>query len=153
MDSMHDRGAELRSVVEDVLHILAPRIGARQLRTEVAVPAGVIVPGERRPVWKAVYLLLDRALTATPAGGELSVECVVGPDAIELEVADGGPGLDAGLRQRLTAPPPPCVAHHDRIGQVLRFAVEHGAALQAANCSQGGAAYMLKFPRDARRAA
>lgn len=56
-------------------------------------PASAIVEGDRGELFQAVANLVENALRHCPAGSTIVCSVREGPDAIELEVADDGPGI------------------------------------------------------------
>jgi signal transduction histidine kinase len=115
-------------------------------RIEIDVPAGHAVHADPAALRHILEILLDNAVDAAsqaadcrgvPPVREVVVTSVDSIDAIEIEVADSGPG--------------PAVAAGVRLfGLVERL----GGTLHAINCPEGGTAYTLRLPhRQARRAA
>lgn len=53
----------------------------------------ITVMGDRRRLRQLILILLDNAIRYLPQGGSVAVELHGGEDAIELRVADNGPGI------------------------------------------------------------
>ena len=53
----------------------------------------ITVMGDRRRLRQLILILLDNAIRYSPQGGSVAVELHGGEDAIELRVADNGPGI------------------------------------------------------------
>jgi two-component system, OmpR family, sensor histidine kinase TctE len=107
-------------VVRAVALDLAPLAAARDLVLDVAVtPAPV-----RAHEWalrELVRNLLHNAIKHSPAGAPLSLHLVADGRHAALTVADAGPGLEAGQRERLFQPfamstPTPADPAGDRLG-------------------------------------
>ncbi len=90
-----------------------------------------------------------------PDGGELTITSCQGAAALELEVADSGPGFGEEVRQKLFEPFFSTKSGGTGLGLaiVYRIAEVHGGDVAAANCPEGGAAFTLRFPNGALEAA
>jgi two-component system sensor histidine kinase TctE len=94
-----DAAELLRAVALD----LAPLAAARNLALEVdAAPA--LVRAHEWALRELLRNLLHNAIKASPAGAALSLRLVADSRHAALTVADAGPGLDAGQRERLFQP-------------------------------------------------
>jgi signal transduction histidine kinase len=62
---------------------------------------GLIDPGN---LTMALGELLANAIRFTPAGADITVSWQAAQGAVEVHVEDEGPGVDAGLSERLTRP-------------------------------------------------
>lgn len=84
-----------------------------------------------------------------PQMREIVVTSIDYPDAIEIEVADSGPGLWGQTQSRLFEPG--FTTKPDGAGLSLAAAsalVEQlGGTLHAANCPEGGTAFTLRLPQ------
>jgi signal transduction histidine kinase len=132
-------------------------------RIEIDVPAGHAVHADPAALRSIFEILLDNAFDAAsqaaiargvPPVREVVVTSVDSIDAIEIEVADSGPAVDAGARLFV----PDGGTTPDGSGRGPAFAkalIERlGGTLHAINCPEGGTAYTLRLPhRRARRAA
>lgn len=138
----------LGRVIDEVLCSLAPQMSAQRIDAETDVPAELLVTADRHMVRRAVLNLALNALDAMPDGGSLSVISADCDGAIELEVADSGPGLSDEVRRR--AFEPFYTTKHGGTGLglaiVYRIAEVHGGAVLAQNCPEGGAAFTLRIP-------
>jgi signal transduction histidine kinase len=67
----------------------------------VTVPAGLVALADAIALERILSNLLSNAIKFTPAGGRISVTAAGDADAIAIEVADTGPGIDDDLRARL----------------------------------------------------
>ncbi|MFC5060086.1 HAMP domain-containing sensor histidine kinase [Saccharothrix xinjiangensis] len=76
-------------------------VAAREVRFTVDVsPAGAVVYADEGRLAQVVANLLDNAARHGPAGGEVRITASVGEDLV-LEVADDGPGIAPGERERV----------------------------------------------------
>ncbi|MCO6456703.1 MAG: HAMP domain-containing histidine kinase [Pirellulaceae bacterium] len=142
---------DLRSLVGEVVESLAPRLRTQGIVADLDLPDGTPVLADTSQLRRAVLHLILNACDAMPRGGELDISCWFGPRAVELEVADSGPGLDSRTLTSLNGAAGQQLPAH--LDQVRRIAETHGGRLRAANCPQGGAAFTLVFPRRALEAA
>lgn len=84
---------DLTAVVADVEELYKPLAEEKGLRFETHIDPGLQLPGNRQLLAQAVANLIDNAIKFTPNGGGVRLAAVQLPDAIQLEVADTGPGI------------------------------------------------------------
>jgi len=139
----------LRDIVEGVLDDLRPQLEAQDIHTTVDVPPATIVSADRESLRRAVLNLVLNAVDAQPDGGEIVVTGVVGQDAVELEIADAGPGLSGEASRRAFEPFFTTKSNGIGLGLaiVYRLIEAHGGAVIAQNCPEGGAAFTIRLPR------
>jgi signal transduction histidine kinase len=145
---------ELRALVEETVDMLAQQLRAQRIHVDIDVPAGQRLWSDDRTLRRCVWHLALNALDAMPKGGELTITSYSGPRGLELEIADTGRGLSSEFQQ--------CLADASRdtpanLGQALatavRLARSAGGGLTARNCPEGGAAFTIRLPNEAVRAA
>ncbi len=146
---------DVQEVVREVLESFAPEHAARGIVAQVDVPPATRLVADREMFRRALLQLVVNATDAMPGGGELDVTCWNGPEGLELEVADSGPGVDEGMQSRMFDPQFTTKSGRQGMGlAVVREIMEaHGGRVWAANCPQGGAALTVAFPRRSMRAA
>jgi signal transduction histidine kinase len=83
-----------------------------------------------------------------PDGGRLFVTTYQGPEGLELEVADSGPGLSEQAQRRAFEPFFTTKSNGTGLGLAIvdRIAEVHGGDVAAANCPDGGAAFTIRIP-------
>jgi len=147
-----DRDPQLRSfpvrpLVEEVLASLAPQLEAQSIRTSVQIPPQDTVTADREMIRRAVLNLVLNALDAMPKGGVLEVRTVCGPQRVELQVADTGPGLSEEALGRAFEPFFTTKPAGTGLGLaiVYRIAEVHGGSVLAANRPEGGALFTLRL--------
>ncbi len=95
--------------------------------------------------------LLENAAKYTPGASGLDIRARAGPEAVEIEVADRGPGLPAGGEARIFEK----FVRGEHAGRggvglglpICRGIVEaHGGTIEAANRPQGGARFRVRLP-------
>jgi len=141
----------VRSLVEDVVSSLRPQFSAQGIRLRLDVSQSTVVAVDREALKRAVLNLVLNSLDAMPNGGELEVTAVEGRDALELEIADSGPGLSDEARRRAFEPFFTTKSSGIGLGLaiVYRLVESHGGSVAVCNCPEGGAAFTIRLPRRA----
>ena len=147
----HCRSFDLRGLVESICRSLDRQMAAQGVQVDIDIPAGQTLTADGDMLRQAVANLVVHAMDAMPDGGALVVTSSVGPTAVELEIADSGPGLPAEAQHK--GPGSLCRTSAGTIdlglAVVCRIADLHGGAVTAINCPEGGAAFTLSIPRPA----
>jgi signal transduction histidine kinase len=132
----------------EVLDPLRPQFDAQGIQVSVDVPGALRAMADRNMVRRALLNLILNAIDAMPGGGELVVTGCETRDGWELEVADSGPGLPAGLQSQIFEPFVTTKSCGTGLGLavVYRVAEVHGGSVTAMNCPEGGAAFVLRIP-------
>jgi signal transduction histidine kinase len=104
IESGHRRAAfarvDLAEVASDVAELYQPLAEARGLALGVdTAPASC--DGDRTLLAQAVANLVDNAIKYTPAGGRVTVAVARQPGQAVLTIADNGPGVPQGERDRI----------------------------------------------------
>jgi len=178
-DTIADEAQRLNRLVGELLDMTRLESGALSLRREwhslVEVVGGVLVrlersfPGRRMRlisagdlpmigldevlVGQAVNNLVENALQASAPEGEVDVTVREAGDALEVEVADRGPGLAPGEAERVFDKFYRGGAGSERRGAglgltICRGIVEaHGGRVSAGNRDGGGARFVIRLPR------
>lgn len=91
-------------VTKDIAEMYEPVAEEQGARLEVAAEPGLIIRGNRELLGQAVVNLVDNALKhgVTSEDGVVSAQAHRKGDRIEIVVADRGPGISAGDRERVT---------------------------------------------------
>ena len=139
----------LRELVEEVCRPLEPRLSAQAVKMVIDIPLNQMISADRELLRRAVRNLVLNAVDAMPDGGALVATSAVGPDAIELEIADTGPALSEEERQQAFELLPSAQRGGTGWGLAVvhRIAELHGGSVTTANCPEGGAAFTLRIPR------
>jgi len=146
---------DVRQLVEDVLDALSRQLEDQAIMPCVDVPFSTFVTADRNMIRRAILNLVLNALDAMPDGGQLTVTSYEGQGGLELEFADEGNGLDDEARRRAFEPFYTTKSGATGLGLafVQRTAAAHGGDVSALNCPDGGAAFTLRIPRPAMKAA
>jgi len=119
------------------------------------VPEGHAVHADPALVRRVLETLLVNAIDAAGVGGEVVVTSVEYADAIEIEVADSGPGLTTHARAWLFEPG--FTTKTDGSGVALAAASslvdQLGGTIDATDCPDGGSAFTIRLPHGRRRLA
>jgi signal transduction histidine kinase len=89
---------DLSELSQDLAELYGPLAEEKGLTFFSACPPGLVLQGNRHLLAQALANLLDNAIKYTPAGGRVMLNGLPGPT---LTVADSGPGIPAGERERV----------------------------------------------------
>ena len=101
---------DLVPLLHDVAELYEPLAADKAQRLQVLparsagsadADAELRVHGDRDLLFQALANLLDNAIKYTPHGGEIALRARSVDDAIEITVADSGPGIPAPLRDKV----------------------------------------------------
>jgi two-component system sensor histidine kinase HydH len=145
----------LRKLLDDVVASLAPQLAAQHIEVVFDVPPDQIITADRDMIRRALLNLTLNALDVMPDGGTLTVTSTSDSQAVELEVADTGPGLLEDSKRRAFEPFYTTKNGGTGLGLAIvsRIADTHGGEVTAMNCPEGGAAFILRIPHPAMEAA
>ena len=145
----------LRKLIEDVVASLAPQLAAQSIQTAIDVPRNQMITADRDMIRRAVLNLTLNALDAMPDGGTLTITSTADRSAVELEIADSGPGLSEDTKRRAFEPFYTTKRGGTGLGLAIvsRITDVHAGQVTALNCPEGGAAFTLRIPYPAREAA
>jgi signal transduction histidine kinase len=145
-----DEVADLQALARDVAESMAPF--AVQQGKEIAVvgaDAPIRVHGNGESLRQAIRNLAENAVQHTPEGTSVEIEVTSEP---AVRVCDHGPGVPAGLRERVTRR----FWRADRssgdgsglgLAIVKRIADAHGGQFEIDDAPGGGARFTLRLPR------
>ena len=141
----------LRELVEEVCRPLESRLQTLAIKTVIDIPADQTITADRELLGRAVRNLVLNAIEAMPEGGSLIATSAVGPNAVELEIADTGSSLSDEQRQQAFELLPTAQRGETGWGLAVvhRIVELHGGTVTAANCPEGGVAFTLHIPRKA----
>jgi len=118
-------------------------------RLHVARPAPEVpFAGDPAQLRQALVNLVKNGLEATPPGGRVSVAARADGDALEIAVADTGPGLAPEQRVNLFAPGFTTKAHGSGLGLTIvqRIVHEHGGAIAVESATGAGTTFRVRLP-------
>jgi signal transduction histidine kinase len=145
----------LHQLIDDVRSSLAPQLAAQGIKVENNIPGDLETLADREMLRRAVLNIALNAIDAMPDGGQLVFTAFVSLDAVELEIADTGPGLSDEVCRRAFEPFFTTKSTGTGLGLAIvdRVAEVHGGEVLATNCPEGGAAFTIRIPRKSLEAA
>lgn len=143
------RETELRPILDAVLGLIRGR--AEKQRVTVTGPdpgPPVLLVADPEQLRQVFVNLALNALDAMPTGGALRFVVRAAGGALEVEVADTGPGVPHAMMGRLFQPFASSKDTGLGLGLVIskRIVEEHGGTVGAANRPGGGASFFVKLP-------
>jgi len=149
------RNVSLRQLIDEVCESLAPQLAAQGIVPNIDVQRNIFVTVDRDMLRRAIVNLTFNAIDAMRDGGGLFITAVDAPQAIELEIADSGPGIEDQVGGRIFEPFFTTKSEGTGLGLAIvsRIVEAHGGTVDAANCPEGGAAFTIRLPRRAMEAA
>jgi two-component system sensor histidine kinase KdpD len=141
----------LEEVVGSALVRAERLIGAREVTTKLPREM-TLVPLDSILVEQVLLNLIDNAVKHTPPGGPLHVEARVLEGAVEIEVADRGPGLSAEEAPKVFEKFHRGDSKHAGAGIGLTICrgivTAHGGRIWATSREGGGASFHFTLPLD-----
>jgi signal transduction histidine kinase len=141
---------EIPDLLHEVFQSLAPQLEAQRIVVHVDATPGTMALADRDMLRRAIVNLVLNALDAMPRGGELVVTACRCHDAVEIEVADSGPGIDPSAMHRLFEPFFTTKSAGTGLGLAIveRIVEAHRGEVIVANCPEGGAAFTIRIPES-----
>jgi len=145
----HWRTFGLRDLVADICRSLGGQLSARTVEVLIDIPPQQMITADGDMIRQAVANLLVHAIDTMSDGGSLVVTSSANPSAVELEVADSGPGLPEEMQHQTSGELFRTSTGMIDFGLavVCRIAQLHGGKVTAVNCPEGGAAFTLSIPK------
>lgn len=140
---------EIPALLDEIVLSLSPQLAAQRIETHMDAAPGTTFLVDRDMLRRAIVNLVLNALDVMPGGGELVITACHCHDALEIEVADSGPGIDDAAFGRLFEPFFTTKSAGTGLGLAIveRIAEAHGGSVLVANCAEGGAAFTLRLPQ------
>lgn len=108
------------------------------------------VAGSEPRLWRAVYNLVLNAAEAAGKSGDVVVRVLLGsmPETVEIEVEDSGPGIPAGVREKIFDPSFTSKFYHRGLGLCLAKQVieKHKGSLRIESGSRRGTILKVALP-------
>jgi two-component system sensor histidine kinase KdpD len=143
----------LEEIIGSVLARLQKRLENRAVNVKLP-PGTPMVFADAAMVEQVLINLLENALRYTPAQSPLEIGAEISPDAVEISVADQGPGIPKGSEDKLFEKFYRVRHEAAQSGVGLGLAIcraiieAHGGTIQAQNRLGGGAVFSFMIPLD-----
>lgn len=144
---------DLAGLAQEVVHGFEPLAGGKGIRFRVDAPERVEVQVEPGPTRQILLNLLDNAVKFSPPDRVVTVRTWIDGDWACLSVADQGPGVPTGDRERIWLPFVRLRANASRApGSGIGLAVVHDLVermegkVEVDDASGGGARFTVRFP-------
>ena len=152
------RAVRVNELFDRALLLARDELDVKRLRIERHTATGVpAVQADPDLLSQVLIGLLANAAEAVSPGGRITLEASVADGAVQLSVADSGPGITAELRTRVFEPFFTTRPRGTGLGlAIARQIVEaHGGRIEAGDAAGGGARFIITLPaaRDAALAA
>ncbi|HYB74822.1 MAG TPA: ATP-binding protein [Candidatus Sulfotelmatobacter sp.] len=145
------RPADLNQLVRSVTDLMAPVFTAKGITHTLAMDEALPkVQADAHHIQQVVLNLLTNAVDAMPAGGSLRVQTGMADGRAFLRIADSGPGIPPGARDRIFEPFFTTKAPDGGTGlglAICRQIVEaHGGTIGVSDTPGGGATFEVRLP-------
>jgi len=146
------RPVSVHQLFDRALLLAREELDGKALRVRRDEPAALPeVRADGDLICQVLLGLIANAAAATPSGGEVALAAAAADGAVEIAVADSGPGVPAELRARIFEPFFTTRPHGTGLGlAVARHIVEaHGGRIEVGERTGGGARFTLRLPAAA----
>jgi len=146
------RPVSVHQLFDRALLLAREELDGKALRVRRDEPAALPeVRADGDLICQVLLGLLANAAAAAPSGGEVALAATAADGAVEIAVADSGPGVPAELRARIFEPFFTTRPHGTGLGlAVARHIVEaHGGRIEVGERTGGGARFTLRLPAAA----
>jgi two-component system sensor histidine kinase FlrB len=149
-------GIAAEDLLQELTQLMRPQMASRGVRFSVHSSVdGARLYGNRKALAGALSNLLDNALRASVAGGEVRLEAQAVDDAVLIRVCDTGPGMEREVQERLFEPFFTTRAEGTGLGlAIVRSVVEaHGGDVRVESAPGKGATFTVRLPAGTARGA
>jgi PAS domain S-box-containing protein len=142
----------LREAVHETIYLMEKNLRVAGVEVDLQADPELQVLGNRSELDQVFFNLLVNAVDAMPEGGRIGITIEpAGPGEILVAVADTGPGIAREHRDRVFLPFFTTKGYGKGTGLglsiVARIMHEHGGRIELDHRHQGGARFLLTFPR------
>jgi two-component system sensor histidine kinase HydH len=143
------RTVEIGKVIEHVCGLLQPEAAARQI--QIVTHFGKDLPPLKADADQLIQALLNlmiNALQAVERRGRVEVCAERAGDFLMIQVCDSGPGIAAESLRTVFEPYYTTKPEGSGIGLWIaqQITIAHGGTVEAANATNGGAAFTIRLP-------
>lgn len=140
---------EARELIQETAQTMEPLMREQGVDFKVADgSADAVFVGGRKAIAGALVNLLENALQATPAGGQITLSAQRAGDLLAISVRDSGPGIPREMQARIFEPFYTTKGHGTGLGLAIALGVAraHGGAIELSSTPGEGAAFTLTLP-------
>ncbi len=146
---------DLNRCLEATLQVLSPNMAGRVTAACRLADALPEVLGSESQLNQAFMNVILNAVQASPAGGEIRLHTVRSGDAVEVQIADDGPGIPEAHHNRVFEPFYTTREVGDGCGLGLTLTYntiqQHGGTIRIQNPPAGGTTVVIRLPIDGGR--
>ena len=144
----------VRPVVRGALEIMRTTLEMKRIEVSVDVPDGLAVMGDAQRLQQVLWNLLANAAKFVSDGGHVVVAARRDNGAVEIRVADDGPGIDREFLpyvfEQFKQADSSITREHGGLGLGLSIShsivLLHGGTIAAENGCSGGAVFTIRLP-------
>lgn len=96
------KDVDLSRVLEDAADLYLPAADERSISLVAQIAQGLVIRGDPNLIFQAACNLLDNAVKYSPDRGEVSLKAIADAGEAWVTFEDGGPGITAQHRERVT---------------------------------------------------
>lgn len=139
----------LGDLVQDIIQIMEPQMAERSVSLRVESRASpAYLRGDRKALSGALLNLLENALQANSAGGEVGLDTILEGDCVLIRVRDSGPGMVPEVQERLFQPFFTTRSEGTGLGlAIVRSVVDaHGGEITVRSAPGQGSTFCVRLP-------
>jgi len=141
----------LGDLVQELVQVMEPQMVERRIRFHVDVPVpATVVRGNHKALAGALLNLLENALQASAAGGEVRLTSALEDARVVIRVSDNGPGMSPEVQERLFQPFFTTRQEGTGLGlAIVRSVVDaHGGDITVDSAPGRGSVFCVRLPQD-----
>ena len=148
-DSERAGQVRLEWVVRDTVQLFRPKLDSKAISVHIATDGEYCVYGSAEEIRQVVLNLLANASDAIGANGRIEITLADAGEAVSINIADTGPGIDPSTLGVLFEPFFTTKSTGTGLGLALsREIIErHGGTIRAGNRPKGGAVMIVHLPK------
>ena len=139
----------LGDLVREIAQVMEPQMAERGVSLRVESRASLTsLRGDRKALSGALLNLLENALQANSAGGEVGLDTVLEDDRVLIRVRDSGPGMAPEVQERLFQPFFTTRSEGTGLGlAIVRSVVDaHGGEITVQSAPGQGSTFCVRLP-------
>ncbi|MTI96705.1 MAG: PAS domain-containing protein [Firmicutes bacterium] len=136
------------ALAEEVVTLTERYAAQNKIELLLSGDADLKVDGDREKLKQALVNLIFNAIEAQPDGGTVVLRLERTKEGVGVSVADAGPGVAPGNRERIFDPFYTTREQGTGLGLTLvhRIVTDHGGTLEVGDSPEGGAMFTIKLP-------